>query len=332
MGDLNSDSVIDQKYSGKSIVVLGASGFIGRWVARRLSQAKARLWLVVRDPTSAGKIFQQFVIEGQIIPLDLSDFAKVEEFFRIAQPAATFNLAGYGIDRNEKNPVLSQKINSELVGNLCSIIANHRSVDWPGQDLIHTGSILEYGPIGGNLLEDSIPRPDTLYGKTKLTGTLQLKQWCDRSGVKGIAARLFTVYGYGEHPGRLLPTLLEAKKTGEKISLTHGRQKRDFTYVEDVVEGLLRLGLTQNNDIPVVNLATGKLSQVREFVQSAAQILELREGQLGFGALPVQTEELIHDPICLDLLEGLLNWKPTTSLSEGLLKTLNFIEAINNER
>lgn len=331
MGNFNSDFLIDQQYSGKNIVVLGASGFIGRWVARRLSQAKARLWLGVRDPTQAKKIFHQYGIKGQIIQLDLVDCSNVDDFFRVAKPAVTFNLAGYGIDRNEKDPVLSQKINSELVGTLCSIIAKHRSIDWPGMSFVHAGSILEYGPIEGNLSEDSIPRPNTVYGKTKLAGTLQIKQWCDPNGVKGIVARLFTVYGPGEHPGRLLPTLLEAKTTGNKIPLTHGHQKRDFTYVEDVVDGLIRLGLTQNNIHTVVNLATGQLTQVREFVTIAAQVIGLAVDQLEFGTLPIQTEELIHDPISLGRLESLLGWKPSTTIKEGLMKTFIFKESTNHE-
>ncbi len=326
MGDLISCSDIDQQYYGKSIAVLGATGFIGRWVARRLSKAKAKLWLVVRDLSSAKDIFHQYEIEGKTIPLDLLDIKKVDEFFRLARPSATFNLTGYGIDRSETDQILSRRINSELLGILCSVIANYRSHGWLGMDLIHAGSILEYGPIGGNLSEGSIPRPDTMYGKTKLAGTLRLEQCCDLSEVKGIVARLFTVYGPGEHQGRLLPTLINAKITGKKIPLTHGYQKRDFTYVEDVAEGLLRLGLNQLGNFQVVNLATGKLLQVREFITIAAQVLGLAEEQLGFGDLQVQTEELIHDPISLDRLEGLVGWKPTSSLPEGLMKTLRFME------
>ena len=90
-------------------------------------------------------------------------------------------------------------MNAELVGEICEAAARTAT------RIVHTGSALEYGNIGGNLAEDASPRPDTFYGCTKLQGTLNLVKTCRRSGVRGISVRLFTVYGPGEHETRLLP-------------------------------------------------------------------------------------------------------------------------------
>ncbi|NIP76477.1 MAG: NAD-dependent epimerase/dehydratase family protein, partial [Xanthomonadales bacterium] len=75
------------------------------------------------------------------------------------------------------------------------------------------------------MAEDSVPNPTTLYGRSKLAGTLQFRRACQRTGLRGLTARLFTVYGPGEHPGRLLPSLIEAAETDEPLELTAGLQK-----------------------------------------------------------------------------------------------------------
>jgi len=80
-------------YDGIQVAVLGASGFIGRWVARALCARGARLHLVVRDKVSARAIFTQFMVEGDVIGADLRDPGVVSSFFDCIRPAVTFNLA-----------------------------------------------------------------------------------------------------------------------------------------------------------------------------------------------------------------------------------------------
>ena len=125
---------------------------------------------------------------------------------------------------------------------------------------------------------------------------------CGSAGLQALVARLFTVYGPGEHEGRLLPTLLNAARTGQPAELTNGLQQRDFIYVEDVAEGLLRLGLSCGTPGEVVNLATGHLTTVRECAETAARVLSLSAERLRFGTLPTRAEEMQHDPVTLDRL------------------------------
>ena len=76
--------------------------------------------------------------------------------------------------------------------------------------MIHVGSALEYGTARGNLNELTAPSPTTLYGRSKLAGTLRVCRAARRRGFRAVTARLFTVYGPGEQPGRLLPSLMAA--------------------------------------------------------------------------------------------------------------------------
>jgi UDP-glucose 4-epimerase len=311
-------------YRGIRAVVLGAAGFIGRWVARSLCEQGARLFLVIRDAARAERIFSTYDIRGEIVEFDLERLEDLRELILKLRPSITFNLAGYGVDRSERDEADAYCLNADLPQKLCESIAQCRDHEWTGQNLVHAGSALEYGEIAGNLAEDSQPAPATLYGKSKLAGTEAVARCCDEYGIRGVTARLFTVYGPGEHEGRLAPSLMDAARTGQAICLTSGRQLRDFIYVADVAEGLLRLGLTPAAPGEIVNLATGRLTTVRQFIEHAANILNIPDERLLFGELPTRPEEMSHLPVTIDCLKRLTGWTPPTDIPDGIRKAWAF--------
>lgn len=311
-------------YSGARILVLGAAGFIGRWTARQLGAAGAKMFLTVRDEKAAQKIFEEFGVTGEICQLDLLDERAVEKLVRSIRPAAVFNLAGYGIDRTEQDERTAYRINARLIETLCRALAEARDAGWPGQNFIHAGTAMEYGFIEGDLDEDSAPNPTTVYGRSKLAGTLALNECLRRFDLKGVTARLFAVYGPGEAAERLLPTLIESAASETYIPLTAGLHKRDFIYVEDAAEALLRLGLETSTGIGTVNVATGVLTSIRDFVKTSAEVLNIAGERLRFGALFTRPEEMKHDPVTNKKLLKITGWRPATTIADGVKKTLSF--------
>jgi len=320
---LLANSYRPDTYRGKRVLVTGTSGFIGRWVARALTEAGAEVWLTARDGQRLQAVCDDYGIRGHIRIADLADPGAFTRMYEEIRPVITFNLAGYGVRPQERDPELSDALNVRLVAEMMDAIGRSQQPDWGGLRLVHAGSAFEYGPVKGTLTEQSLGAPTNLYGKTKLTGTQQLLAGTTRAEGRAVVARLFTVYGPGEHLGRLLPSLLRLSGTTESLPLTAGQQERDFTYVEDIAEGLLRLGLLP--EAPgIVNLATGKLTSVREFAECAARIASLRPEQIRFGALPTRPDEPPQGSADISLLERLLAWRPGTSFEEGITKTFAF--------
>ncbi len=311
-------------YRGVRVIVLGATGFIGRWVANRLSEAGADLVVTARDRSAMETIQEAYCIRGRVESLDLTDDHALRELIHRCQPAVIFNLCGYGVDRHEQDPDTSHLINCQLVETLCDSLRNVPSSTWAGQRLVHTGTVAEYGTTHGDLAEDSDARPTTFYGRTKLEGTHALATRCRQSGLRSLTARLPTVYGPGEHAGRLLPSLLDAARHSAAISLTAGLQKRDFIYVVDVADGLLRLGLTTPPPGTIVNLATGYLASVRTFIETAAPILGIVGRRLLFGDLPMRSGEMSHEPITIARLLALAYWRPPTNIEIGIRHSVHF--------
>ena len=306
---------------GRRVLVLGADGFVGRWVARALTAAGADLHLSVLDPAAATGVFSAYGVQGEVHGTDLTDLRALIVLLDAVRPAVTFNLAGYGVARHERDERLAKALNSELPGALAHVLNRFNDLEWDGTSLIHVGSALEYGEVGGDLVEDGPAIPTTLYGRTKREGTQALAYTCQGSGLPGVTARLFMLYGPGEHPGRLLPTLIEAARTGTDVPLTEGRQRRDFTYVADAAEGLLRLAVKKVPLGAVCNLATGVLTPVRDFALTAADVLGLDPERLRFGEAPTRAEEMEHDPVNVDRLEAWSGWRPTISPREGVRAT-----------
>jgi len=309
-------------YRGQRALVTGASGFIGRWVARGLSAAGAAVWVAGRDGAALDAVCARYEIAGTRC---LADFSQAGEFARVwreARPAVVFNLAGYGIDREENDDALALALNTRLVEEILETLAGEAPAAWPGLRLVHAGSAFEYGAVEGMVNEDSPAAPVAIYGRSKLAATAKVIA-AVQSGTRAATARLFTVYGPGEHANRLLPSLLRAARTGEELPMTGGKQQRDFTYVEEVAEGLLRLGL-QRAPAGVVNLATGRLTSIREFAETAASLLGLREGQLQLGALPYRGDETQQGATDVTRLKKMLYWKPAMTVREGIQKTIEF--------
>jgi len=312
------------RYAGVPVLVTGASGFIGRWVARHLTAAGADLTLAVRNPAAMHDVARDYGIQGRVTELGLESAGEVFRVVNRVRPAITFNLAGYGVDRAERDPEVSHRVNILAVGWLAEAV---EAVDVPvtlPQRLIHVGSALEYGDVGGNLDETQPGQPSTMYGRDKLAGTETLRRRAAEQGLGGLTARLFTVYGPGEHPGRLLPSLITAAMEGRDVPLSAGMQLRDFTYVGDVAEGLLRLGLSPAAPGSVLNLATGRLQTVRAFVEIAASVLEIPRHHLRFGALPVRDDEIVHERVTIERLRAALTWHPSTPVADGVRATWEF--------
>ena len=302
-------------------MVLGASGFIGRWVTSLLLRTGARVWAVARDPVAAKQAVTSPSASVLVREGSVEDPDSVRAVLSEARPSVTFNLIGYGVRPGEDDADVAHRVNARFPAVLAGLVAEARESAWPGNALVHAGSQAEYGPIR-RLSESAEPRPVSTYGVTKLEGARAVARASREHRFPAVVARVFNVYGPGEPAHRLLPMLLRRAGDAEPIDLTSGIQERSFTYVEDVAEGLVRLGAARPLRGDPVNLASEALVTVRTLVREAARQLHISEDRLRFGALPDRPSEEPSLLVSTRRLEELTGWTPPTSLEAGIERTV----------
>ena len=316
---------IFQVYRGVRVLVTGSTGFVGRWVTYALVRAGADVYAVTRDLTALDAVSSLLGFQVKSIIADLQLAGAFTDLFNRLRPAIVFNIAGYGVDPAERDEIIMRRMNCALSAEMAQAVGRVPGDSrWTGMQIISTGSAFEYGIQKGPIDETSETKPTDAYGQTKLEGTRCLQEARLKFNLRAATARLATVYGPGEHSARLLPSLLRAAKRREPIDFTAGLQERDFTYVEDIAEGLLRLGMLQDIPEGIVNLATGRLATVRFFTESARDVLNIPQELLRIGAIPYRGNEVWQGPLNIGRLESLLGWRPQTEIRKGIAATRDF--------
>jgi nucleoside-diphosphate-sugar epimerase len=308
------------------VLVLGGGGFLGRRCALALATAGARVVAFTRRPMASTPAVSSSNLAGRytLISGDLSTAGAGRALLDEVRPHAVVNAVGYGVASDERDDRLARRLNADLVQELAEALVEAEPIlpSWPGQRLVHLGSAFEYGSVDGAVTEATECRPRTVYGMTKLEGTRRLSAVAGEKRLRAVCARLATVYGSGEHPHRLLPSLLRAARTTETLSFTAGEQERDFTFVDDVAEGVVRLVSCKSLSDPVLNLATGRLTAVRAFAERAREMLGIPPDRLRFGDLPYRPDEVWQGAIDVGRLEAALRWRPATSIDDGIRRTI----------
>lgn len=282
---------------GRRCLVTGARGFIGTSLSRLLCQALADVSSPSREE------------------LDVCDSSAVGSHVRCFAPEFVFHLASEGVSQTVP---LDQLRRSNVAGTENLVVALSRLPIAPRVVLL--GSGFEYAAKDGLLSEADRVAPFSDYGVSKAEACARARQ--KRGGLPVAWVRLFNVYGPGESTARLLPYLASRAAEGLPVEVTPAEQLRDFAYVDDVAEGLLRLALSlpEQPAWEVCNFGSGRGVRLRDFIEEGVAALRERglRPDVRFGAKPYRPgEPMMYLPDISKLRER-LHWSPPTSLAQGV--------------
>jgi nucleoside-diphosphate-sugar epimerase len=138
-----------------------------------------------------------------------------------------------------------------------------------------------------------------------------------------VTARLFPVYGPGQNTGMFIPSAIMKLLAHEKFRMSPGEQIREFNYVDDVVEALIRLSACDTTDIigSVVNIGNGVPYKIIEVIDTIKALIN-NIPCIQVGALPYRVGEVMESYCDNSLLRRLTGWEPQFSLEEGLRLTV----------
>lgn len=341
---------------GKTVLITGAAGFIGGNLVKRLLNDVENIKVIGIDNLNdyydvSIKEYRLKEIETlaenrtdsqwEFIKGNIADKALIDEIFEKFHPQVVVNLAAQaGVRYSITNPDVY--IESNLIGFYNILEACRHSYDQGKsgvEHLVYASSSSVYGtnkkiPYS---TEDKVDNPVSLYAATKKSNELMAHAYSKLYNIPSTGLRFFTVYGPAGRPDMAYFGFTNKLREGKKIQIFNfGNCKRDFTYVDDIVEGVVRImqgapeKITGEDGLPlppyaVYNIGNNQPENLLDFVDILQQEL-IRAGVLpedyDFEAhkelVPMQPGDVPVTYADTSALERDFGFKPSTSLREGL--------------
>jgi len=195
--------------------------------------------------------------------------------------------------------------------------------------IISAGSQAEYGLYKEQISEESICKPNTEYGKGKLTFYEELITLCTQTNTAYKEPRFFSLYGPGDFSGTMVLSILRDMLANHPCRLSECRQMWDYLYIDDAIDGLIRLCKEPCPD-GVYNFGSGKARPLREYVEDMARLTQTRSDLL-YGAVPYPATGMVSIWPDVSKLKRELHWKPKVSFEKGIQTILRSISEENDE-
>lgn len=341
-------STVDLK--NKTILITGAAGFIGSNLAKRICIEIPSATVIGVD--SVNDYYDVSLKEFRLNMLsiyptftfikgNIADKSLIMELFKKYKPAVVVNLAAQaGVRYSITNP--DAYIESNVIGFYNILEACRHSYDDGESGVEHLVYASSSSVYGSNKkvpysTDDKVDNPVSLYAATKKSNELFAHSYCKLYNIPSTGLRFFTVYGPAGRPDMAYFGFTNKLKAGEKIQIfNYGNCKRDFTYIDDIVEGVVRViqkapsKVNGDDGLPlppyaVYNIGNNNPENLLDFVQILSEEL-LRAGILpddyDFDAhkelVPMQSGDVPVTYADTSTLERDFGFKPSTSLREGL--------------
>lgn len=282
------------------VLVTGGAGFIGREVVAALAGAGAEVHVVSRSPAVESELVHSADL--------LRTPAAVIEAVR---PDLLVHLAWV----TEHRAYWSSPENLDWVA--ASLTMLRAFAAGGGRRVLIAGSCAEYGWDSSalTLREDATLRPATLYGSSKAALQQVADSFLTGEGIELAWGRIFHLYGPGEGPGRLVPSIARPLLAGQPADTTEGTQVRDFLHVRDAGRALAELARSPVTG--AVNIASGEGVAVREVAELVA-VAAGRPELLRVGAVPSRAGDPARIVADIGRLRDEVGFQPSITLQQGV--------------
>ena len=308
------------------VLVTGGAGFIGSTLLDRLVADGHTVTSL--DDLSTGHARNVSHLDGRadvrLIELDLSRDDLTEAFS--ARPDAVVHLAAQiSVRVSVTDPVRDAEVN--VLGTVRLLEAARRH--GVGKVVFATSGGCIYGqPELADLpvREDHPTEPHSPYGASKLTGELYLRTFATLHGLAWTSLAFANVYGPRQDPAGeagVVAIFTEQMLADAPCTIFgDGEQSRDFVYVDDVVEAVVRA--IEHGDGHRINIGTGTRTSVNELFERLANAIAYQGAPRYEAARPGELDHISIDP---GLADRILGWRPTVTLDDGLRRTVEWVRA-----
>lgn len=326
------------------ILITGAAGFIGFHLSKKLLGESYQVigidnlneYYDISLKQSRLEILDKYN-NFKFHKVDLKDKAAVDHIFETYQPTHVINLAAQaGVRYSIENPYAY--VDSNLVG-FVNILEACRN--YPVEHLLYASSSSVYGgnkvaPFSTN---HNVDHPVSLYAATKKSNELMAHTYSHLYGISTTGLRFFTVYGPYGRPDMAYFSFTKDILAGKPIKVfNHGKMERDFTYIDDIVEGIVKLidkAPVANEDwdeskddlstsfapYKIYNIGNNNPVQLMRFINALESALGKEAEKI---YMDMQPGDVLRTYADVSDLERDINFKPSTSIEDGLKKFVDW--------
>jgi UDP-glucuronate decarboxylase len=306
----------------KRILVTGGAGFLGSHLCRRLVEqgddviCVDNLFTGAKDNIADLLDKPNFELMRHDVTFPL--YVEVDEIYNLACPASPIHY--------QHDPVQTTKTSVHGAINMLGLAKRTRARIFQastsevyGDPQVHPQHESYWGhvnPIGER----------SCYDEGKRCAETLFFDYYRQHGLRIKVARIFNTYGPNMHPndGRVVSNFIMQALQGKAITLFgDGSQTRSFCYVDDLIEGIVRLMATDDNITGPVNLGNPNEFTIREL---AEKVIELTNSKSGIVFRPLPSDDPMQRQPNIDEARSRLNWEPMIQLEEGLRKTIRYFE------
>ena len=310
----------------ETILVTGCAGFIGMHLCKNLLEDD----YVVMGIDNLNDYYDPNLKKARLTQLkkyknfefkkaDICDLSSMDTIFDNFKPEKVVNLAAQaGVRYSLENPQAYIQTNVMGFMNVLELCKKYKV-----RGLIYASSSSVYGgnkklPFSEN---DSVDKPISIYAASKKSNELMAHSYSHLYGLKTTGLRFFTVYGPWGRPDMALYIFSEKIAKGEAIQVyNHGNMMRDFTYVEDIIQGT-RASIEKNYHCEVFNLGNNRCEELMGMIK----IIETKLGvkaNIEFKGLQMGDVEKTFAEI--EHSKAMLDYGPKTTISEGIPKFIDW--------
>ena len=320
---INKDSTV----LTMKILITGFAGFIGFHAAQAFLR---RGWHVVgvdnfcdyynvalkRDRAARLAAVKPEGASLSLRELDICDIEGLKKVFDEMSPDVVLNLAAQpGVRYSITHPFVYQKTNLEGFINVLECCRHAAKVP----KLVYASSSSVYGGNKKMPFEESdqVDTPVSLYAATKKANELMAHTYSHLYGMQTIGLRFFTVYGPWYRPDMALSLFADAMLAGRPIKVfNHGDMLRDFTFVDDIVDGIVRIVEADNLPLyDIYNIGNHRSEKLMDVIETLAAALDVKPKM---EMLPMQPGDVYATYASVEKLRRAVGYEPRTTIREGI--------------
>ena len=296
----------------KTILVTGATSFIGINLIKEILK-EYKVIAVVRSNSEKISLLPESK-NLLVLGLEMKNYYRLPSLIKEPIHAIVYLSWGgtRGIDRNN---IELQEQNFKY-----SISALHSAAKLKAKVFMSAGSQAEYGLQNEIISENTVPKPVTAYGKSKLKFYEYGMEFCKNNNIKFFEPRFFSLYGTGDYEGTLIMSILDKMLKNEPCDLTDCTQKWNFLNIKDAVAGMKILLENEQVESGAYNFASNDTRKLKNFLLEMKDIADSKS-KLNFGVISHNDSGKYGiNPDITKLLNT--GWQPKVSFEDGIRNLL----------